>query len=197
MEEIGYSSSESLGVQSTPESWEKFTEEDIIRIREWWEKAKAVATKSKASRAKNTKLAEFLTFLLKEIKNEKITSGIFHVFFKTKHPDTKKDFLRKSPNIIVIVGMFAPFFPTEAKKYNIETIYKEIHNFHSIPNKEEYISYIKKLSAKYHDNIPIYKQDFIEYLIQLLHYFKISWYNQLTQENKKQLYIQINEELFA
>jgi hypothetical protein len=37
----------------------------------------------------------------------------------------------------------------------------------------KYISYLKKLSAKYHDNVPIDKEMFVDFLVEIINQYKL------------------------
>lgn len=148
------------------EDTNKVTEEAVRRIQQQQQQAKQIQWEIKKDKAINDKLAKFLGFLLKAIKNDQLISQIYTVFFKTKHPKTEMVYLRKSINTIIIVGLFFPFYKTEAEKEGIQWFFEELYG-HGDIHLTKYITYIKNLFIKYHDNIPIDKEEFIE-LIKII-----------------------------
>ncbi|MDR0282323.1 MAG: hypothetical protein LBI53_03215 [Candidatus Peribacteria bacterium] len=58
----------------------------------------------------NDQFAQFLTFLVNEIKNEQIIKGLYDTFFTTIDYKTNITYLRKDMNSVVVVGLFYPFF---------------------------------------------------------------------------------------
>ena len=93
----------------------KVTEEAVRRVQDDQKKAQQVGQDIKKDKATNDKFAKFLTFLLKDIKNDDLVRQIYHVFFKTRHPETDVLYLRKSMNVIMVAGMFVPFYQAEIK----------------------------------------------------------------------------------
>ncbi len=82
----------------------KVTEQDVKRAQSDWAKAKKVQAQIKKQKAENSNIANFLSFLLKTIKNEEIISCIYNTFFKVVDSKTDISYLRKSTNNIVIIG---------------------------------------------------------------------------------------------
>ncbi|MEI7558069.1 MAG: hypothetical protein WCJ45_04515 [bacterium] len=85
------------------EDTNKVTEEAVRRIQENQKKAQQVSQEIKDDQSKNAKLAKFLSFLLKEIKNDHLIKQIYQVFFKTRHEESGLEHLRKNINTAVIV----------------------------------------------------------------------------------------------
>jgi hypothetical protein len=113
-------------------------------------------------------MANFLSYLLKNINNDKIVSWIYNVFFKVKNPKTDITYLRKNPNNVVIVGIFAPFYDEEIKKLNLITFFEKIYDFWNELNLNLYVKYLKNLSWQYHDNVPIDKEEFLNFLFDVI-----------------------------
>jgi hypothetical protein len=168
----------------------KVTEQDIKRTQWEWKQAKKVQEQIKKKQIENNNIANFLSFLLKEIKNEEIISAIYNTFFKVIDQKTKISYLRKSINNIVLIWFFAPFFPNELKKFQVHTYFQYIWNIkNSNQNLNEYILYIKNLSKKYHDNVPISQSALINLLVLIIWEFKLSketldkdWKNKIKNE---------------
>ncbi len=152
----------------------KVTEEAVRRIQDDQKKAQQIGKDIKKDKASNEKLAKFLTFLLKNIKNDTIIRQLYTVFFKTKHPEMDLVHLRKSINILVVVGIFVPFYQTETKELWLEWIYQDIFSFNGQNNLSKYIEYIKHLLPKYHDNIDMEKREFIKLLTHIAEYFHLT-----------------------
>ena len=64
------------------EDTNKVTEEAVRRVQDNQKKAQQVGQEIKNDKATNGKYAKFLTFLLKDIKNDHLIKQIYHVFFK-------------------------------------------------------------------------------------------------------------------
>ena len=128
----------------------------------------------KKDKATNGKFAKFLTFLLKDIKNDHLVKQIYHTFLKTRNEETDLVHLRKSMNIIVVAGIFMPFYQEEIKELGLETIYQDIFAFDGDVQLTKYINYIKHLLPKYHDNVIIDKQEFTKLLAQIAEYYHLT-----------------------
>ena len=104
---------EVVGVIESWETWwslkEWVTEADVQRVQEQARQAKKVAQQLKQDKKQNNQLANFLTFLLNEISNEKIIKWLYDTFFITIDPKTNIPYFRKSMNDGVVVWIFYPF----------------------------------------------------------------------------------------
>ncbi len=173
----------------------KVTEEAVRRVQENQKKAQQIGQEIKQDKATNDKFAKFLAFLLRDIKNDALVKQIYHTFFKTRHEETDLVHLRKSMNTIVVVGMFMPFYQAEIQQLGLETIYQDIRYFDGDVHLTKYITYIKQLLPKHHDNINIEKQEFIKLLTLISEYYqlteKLSAEKTIEFENtiKKELYL--------
>ncbi len=156
------------------EDTNKVTEEAVRRVQDDQKKAQQVGQDIKKDKATNGKFATFLTFLLKDIKNDNLIKQIYHVFFKTRHEETDLVHLRKNMNTIVVVGMFIPFYQDEIKELALESVYQDIFTFGEEIYLTGYITYIKALLPKHHDNINIDKQEFTKLLTQIAEYYNLT-----------------------
>ncbi len=172
----------------------KVTEQDVKRAQ--WDSAQAKKAQEeiKKSKAVNNNIAKFLEFLLKNIKNEELISAIYNTFFKVIDPRTKTVYLRKSVNDIVIVGFFAPFFTNELNKFWLNQYFLDLITNKSSTNINEYIEYIKNISKKYHDNVPINKDNLLNLLSLIIWEFGINkdalteiWRDKVKKEINKKL----------
>jgi hypothetical protein len=77
-------------------------------------------------------------------------------------------------NTIVVVGMFMPFYQAEIQQLGLETIYQDIRYFDGDVHLTKYITYIKQLLPKHHDNINIEKQEFIKLLTLISEYYQLT-----------------------
>lgn len=146
----------------------KVTEQDVKGAQ--WDSAQAKKAQEeiKKSKAVNNNIAKFLEFLLRTIKNEDLISCLYNTFFKVVDTKTGTEYLRKAINDIIIVGFFAPFFKGEIEKFWLWPYFNDFLNTKKdTPSISEYIEYIKSLSKKYHDNIPINKSNLLK-LISLI-----------------------------
>jgi hypothetical protein len=66
----------------------KVTEEAVKRVQSGAAQAKQIQAQIKKDKAMNNDIAEFLQFLLKEIKNEDLISYMYKTFFIVTNPKT-------------------------------------------------------------------------------------------------------------
>jgi hypothetical protein len=173
----------------------KITEQDVKRAQ--WDSAQAKKAQEeiKKNKSQNNDIAKFLAFLLKNIKNDNLISAIYNTFFKVIDPRTKITYLRKSVNDIVIIWFFAPFFPKEVEKFGLMIYFQDLlKNKSKNINLSEYMEYIKLLSQKYHDNIPINKDNLINLLSILVWEFGIykEW---LTDSGKEKIKKELDKKI--
>jgi len=153
----------------------KVTEQDVKRAQSDSSKAKKVQIQIKKQKITNNNIANFLSFLFKTIKNENILSSVYNTFFKVTDRRTNTSYLRKSMNNIVIIWFFVPFFPKEIEKFWLKNYFQDICKLDGKQlTLSEYISYIKKLSKRYHDNVPIDQSQLLELLALIVWEFWIS-----------------------
>jgi hypothetical protein len=75
----------------------------VQRIQSQSKQAKQIAQQIKKDKAINYHLAQFLSFLMKEIQNEELIKAITDTFFKTTNPKDQITYLRKDINTYVVV----------------------------------------------------------------------------------------------
>ncbi len=183
------------------ESGEKFNEADVLRVQEWNEKAKKVAKQIRSSKQQNNKLAQFLTFLLQTIKSDKIVKDLHSVFFKTKNHDENVTYIRKKINIMVVSWVFVPFYPEKVKEFWLNEFYWEIYDHTNPINLTIYLDYLKKLSQTYHDNVPLDKGHFLNFLADIVIYYDLlkpatldhTGYQEVRKGLEQKLYPQIKK----
>jgi len=174
----------------------KVTEEAVRRIQEEAKQAKQVHQQIKQDKQANSKLADFLGFLLKSIKDDSIISLLYELFFKTKHPKTGTTYIRKKINTIVIVWFFFPFYQKDAKDIWITTFFEDI-SWNEPMNLTWYINYIKKLSIKYHDNIPLDSDLIMKFLILIIWHYKLYDIKSLDSEQLQNFVLHIKNQLYS
>ena len=174
----------------------KVSEEDKKRIQEDSQKAKQAAQQIKKDKKINNDMASFLWYLLKNLNSDKVISWIYNVFFKVKNSKTDITYLRKNPNMVVIVGIFAPFYKEEIKQSNLTNFFEDIYDFGNELNLDIYIKYLKRLSLKYHDNVPIDKKEFLNFLIDVIMEFWLLKI-QLTSEDPLELRNSLENMLYS
>ena len=159
------------------ESWEAWwslkewvTEADVQRVQEEARQAKKVAQQLQQDKKQNNQLANFLTFLLGEISNEKIIKWLYNTFFMTIDPKTNIPYFRKSMNDVVVVWLFYPFFLEKAQEIWVAHYYENLSNSWT-KSIEWYIKYLQDLSDNYHDNVPIDQNSFVNLLVEILKEF--------------------------
>ncbi len=151
----------------------KVTEEAVKRVQDDQKKAQQVGQDIKQDKATNNKFAKFLTFLLKDIKDDTLIKQVYSTFFKTRHEETDLTYIRKNMNTIVAVGIFMPFYQAEIKELELEETYQDIRNFDGTVYLTKYIEYIKQLLPKHHDNIMIEKEEFTRLLTLISEYYQL------------------------
>jgi type IV secretory pathway VirB6-like protein len=174
----------------------KVTEEAVKRIQEESKKAKHIQQQIQQDKQANNKLANFLSFLIKTIKDENIIATLYDLFFKTKHPKTGTTYLRKKINTLVIIWFFFPFYLSEAEKIWISSFFEDLLSKEPM-NLTWYINYIKKLSKKYHDNIPLDSAILMEFLMAIINYYKLHDIPSLDQEQREKFVLHMKNELYS
>ncbi len=159
------------------ESWETWwslkewvTEADVQRVQENSRQAKKIAQQLQQDKKQNNQLANFLTFLLGEISNDKIIKWLYDTFFITIDPKTNIPYFRKSMNDIVVVWLFYPFYTEKANELWVSHYYENL-NWAWKRNINDYIAFLQDLSDHYHDNIPIDQNSFVNLLVEMLKEF--------------------------
>ena len=182
------------------ESWESWwnlkewvTEADVQRVQENARQAKKVAQQLQQDKKENNQLANFLTFLLSEISNEKIIKWLYDTFFITIDPKTNIPYFRKSMNDVVVVWLFYPFFTEKAQETWVSHYYENLNNSWT-KSIDWYMQYLQELSDNYHDNIPIDQNSFINLLVEILKEFLPSNFDLDAIWNADQEYKKIIEE---
>jgi hypothetical protein len=177
------------------EDQNKVTEEAVKRVQDQAKQAKKVRDQWKKEQKQNTKIAQFLTFLLREIKNEKLLKVLHTLFFKVKNPKDNVFYVRKSINATVLAWFFVPFYANKAYEIWLEDFFWKLYPHKSKPNITTYIQYLKKLSAQYHDNIPLDKKLLLELVFLIIREYQLKTHDQLTNE-KDQIIQKIEKELY-
>ena len=159
------------------ESWETWwllkewvTEADVQRVQENTRQAKKIAQQLQQDKKQNNQLANFLSFLLGEISNEKIIKWLYDTFFITIDPKTNIPYFRKNMNDIVVVWLFYPFYVEKANELWVSHYYENL-NWAWKKNINDYILFLQDLSDHYHDNIPIDQSSFVVLLTEILKEF--------------------------
>jgi len=174
-DEIGGSGLDELNAWGqVREDTNKVTEEAVRRIQENQKKAQQVGQDIKNDKATNNKFAKFLTFLLRDIRNDHLIKQIYQVFFKTKHEETDMIHIKKNMNTVVVVWVFMPFYQAEIKDLGLVPTYQDIFSFDGDIYLTKYIEYIKNLLPKHHDTMIIDTQEFIRLLTMIAEYYHLT-----------------------
>lgn len=167
------------------------TEEAVKRVQASSAQAKQIQAQIKQDKAVNNNLAQFLEFLLKTIKSEELMTAVYNTFFKVTDPKTWATYFRKKINNVVLIWFFAPFFKDQIHEYNLDSYYVDILPQWNI-SLNTYMSYIRSLSKRHHDNIPIDKESLLTLIYYIMVEFRIlnplpDKKQQVTDEIKKAL----------
>lgn len=157
------------------------TEEAVRRVQASSAQAKQIQAQIKQDKAINNNLAKFLEFLLKSITSEELITAIYNTFFKVTDTKTWATYFRRTINNIVVIWFFAPFFKDKINEYNLDNYYADILPQWNI-SLNNYMWYIKNLSKKHHDNIPINKEN----LLTLIYYIMVEFWLMSSLPDKKQ-----------
>ena len=173
----------------------KVTEEAVRRIQDQSKKAQQVHQQIQDDKANNTNIAKFLSLLMESIKNDRIVSLLYDVFWKTKNPETWVTHLRKKINVTVIAGFFYPFYIKESEKIWVSGLFDTLLSEKWPMDLHIYINYIKRLAAKYHDNIALDQDHLLKLLLEIIKYFKVHG-KDTPQEEESITISKLKKELF-
>ena len=151
----------------------KVTEEAVKRVQSGAAQAKQIQAQIKKDKAINNNIAGFLQVLLKQIKNEDLLTCLYKTFFIVTNPKTWAKYYKKQVNNVVIVWFFAPFFWDKIEQYKLQSYFEDIKPTWNI-TLASYIDYIKQLSQKHHDNIPVDKDSLLNLLCLIIMEFGLS-----------------------
>lgn len=185
-------------VMSWIDDWEQVrqdvnqvTEEAVRRVQAGSAQAKQIQAQIKQDKAINNDLAKFLEFLLKTLKTEELITAVYNTFFKVTDPKTWATYFRKKVNNVVLIGFFAPFFKDKIHEYNLDNYYIDIFPQWNL-SFATYMSYIRNLSKKHHDNIPIDKES----LLTLIYYIMVEfWLTSPLPDKRQQMADEIQKAL--
>lgn len=192
---------EIAGLGEWIDSWQvredinKVSEQAVKKAQTDAKKAKQVQQEIKQSKKENSKIASFLTFLLKDLRNEKLVTSLYNSFFKVYHEKREVTYLRKNVNSIVIVGFFAPFYWDKIQEFELLPYFDQIYDVNQPLNIHNYLDYIKKLSHKHHDNIPINITSLIELLVEIIKEYELNKHHMLENKDTEELKIFFRKEL--
>lgn len=160
----------------------KVTEEAVKRVQSGAAQAKQIQAQIKKDRAINNNIAGFLQVLLKQIKNEDLVTCLYKTFFIVTNSKTWAKYYKKQVNNVVIVWFFAPFFWDIIEQYKLQNYFEDIKPTWNI-TLASYIDYIKQLSKKHHDNIPVDKDSLLNLLCLIIMEFGLS-NNSITDQSQ-------------
>ncbi len=155
------------------ENTNKVTEEAVRRIQDNQKKAQSIGQDIKKDKATNDKFANFLTFLLSDIKSDTLIKQIYQTFFKTMQQEEDVMYTKNNRNIAFIVGMFIPFYEQESKELKLDLHYQDIRSFQENISLTTYITYIQKLIWKNQNNNNCNKEAFYKLLSYLTEYYQL------------------------
>jgi hypothetical protein len=174
----------------------KVSEEALKRVQDQGKKAKQAQQDIKKDKDINNKLSNFLSFLLKNIQNNKLISLLYNTFFKVKYPQSNIVYLRKIINTKVIIGIFVPFYQTQAQEYHIRDLYKEL-----MPNQiktiEDMTNYLKNLAKTYHDNIPLDKESLIAFVTECTITYLTVYQEKEAKERRQIIQLEVAKHLYG
>lgn len=155
------------------ENTNNVTEEAIRRIQDNQKKAQKTQQDIKNDKANNDKFANFLAFLLSDIKNDILIKQLYQTFFTTTQQETEVPNIKNSRDIAFIVGIFVPFYEQQIKELQLNENYQDIRPFQENISLTIYIEYIKKLIIKHQKHMNIKKEAFGKLLSYLAEYYQL------------------------
>lgn len=175
---------------------EKITDAMREAVAEQARQSKAIAGQISGSKAQHNAYAKFLTFLLWQIKSDKLIHILYNLFFTTKDPYHGTKYIRKSSNYPVIIGMFVPFFRDKIIEYKMQSLYSSLYDPNMVINPTSYLIYLKQLASSMHDNIALDQQLLLECIMEIYKEFHIIDPQSLTEEKYEQIHALIKQELY-
>ncbi len=157
--------------------------------------AKQVQQQIQKSKQENNKIAAFLGFLLRDLKNDELLATLYNTFFKVYHEKKEVTYLRKSINSVVVVGFFAPFYWDKIQEYQLTPYFEKIFDPKTPINVHNYLDYIKKLSHTHHDNIPVRIESLIELLVEIIQEYDLNHHHSLADKTTEDLKLFFRKEL--
>lgn len=186
-----------LDVGQPREDVNKISEKARKKAQDDAKQARQTQQQIQKSKQENNKIAMFLSFLLKDLKNEELITTLYNTFFKVYHEKKDVTYLRKSINSIVVVGFFVPFYWDKIKEYHLQTYFEEIFDHTTPLNVHSYLAYIKKLSRTHHDNIPVRVDNLIELLVEIIHEYDLNHHHTLANKTKEDMNLFFRKELWV
>ncbi len=173
----------------------KVSEQAVKKAQDDAKQAKQVQQQIQKSKQENNKIAAFLAFLLRDLKNDQLVTTLYNTFFKVYHEKKEVTYLRKSINSVVVVGFFAPFYREKIQEYQLTPYFEKIFNSQEPINVHNYLAYIKKLSHAHHDNIPVRVESLIELLVEIIVEYDLNQHHTLADKTKDDLKVFFRKEL--
>ncbi len=175
----------------------KVSEQAIKKAQSDAKQAQQTQQQIQKSKQENNKIATFLAFLLRDLKNDSLLATLYNTFFKVYHEKQEVTYLRKSINSIVVVGFFAPFYWDKIQEYRLTPYFEEIFDPKEVLNVHSYLLYIKSLSHKHHDNIPVRIESLIELLVEIIQEYDLNHHHDLANKTTEDLKLFFRKELWV
>jgi len=175
------------------EDTNKVTEEAVRRIQDNQKKAQQIGQDIKNDKATNDKFANFLAFLLSDIKSDTLIKQLYQTFFTTIEQESEAPNIKNNRDIALIVGMFVPFYEQHIKEIQLNDHYQDIRPFEGNISLTIYIEYIKKLITKHQKHMNLKKESFAKLLSYLGEYYQLI--EKLSPEKANEFEITIQKEL--
>jgi len=93
--------------------------------------------------------------------------------------------------------MFAPFYPSEITAFGLRDYFEKLSNFDTTPSIAGYVQYLKQLSKTYHDNIPIDKNSFLSFLVELLITYSVVNKDKMDDNSKNEFRQSLSQEIYG
>ncbi len=174
----------------------KVSEQAVKKAQSDEKKAKQVQQQIQKSKQENNKIAAFLTFLLRDLTNDALITALYNAFFKVYHEKKSVTYLRKSINSVVVVGFFAPFYWDKIQEYQLQDYFSDLFDAGTVLDVHKYLQYIKQLSRKHHDNIPIAVSNLVTLLVEIIREYDLNTHHTLAHKDTEELKLFFMQELW-
>lgn len=161
---LGWAPDVWLNTTTSSESTE-VTQEDLVRVSESMKQAALIGWQIRWNQQQNRQLADFLQFLLDEVKDDTVREWIIQLC-------TVPDSTGKNMTLALedLVAFFVPFFQQEAEDKWVFVLFKEIPHVDAL-DSAKYVSYIQWLMGILPVMSKMNKADLERTINSILHYF--------------------------
>lgn len=142
----------SLETSNSGNTLSEASEQDMVRVSESMQKAKSIGAQIQSTQIQNTKLAQFLSYLLNTIQDENVWAILIDLFSKPDIETTSND-ANMMFAVEEMVVLFLPLYVSQVEEYGIDEQFSAVSYRISL-DEQSYLRYIHSLYNHY----PLYEQ---------------------------------------